>query len=156
MGTAPPAPHFFPNPVLAPPKIRDPFRVSSSVLQGEDEPIYFFHFISEESLPHTSEEDPLTSGRLWWGLPGVPICVLSPFALLVPTIQLPHAMYALRYIAIVLLLIALFGPGMAVLLDPTVAVLLGLVLVLIVALLADVEDTSEAGSVSMLCGTRRQ
>lgn len=33
-------------------------------------------------------------------------------------------MHALFYIALVLLLIAVFGPGMAVLLDPTVALLL--------------------------------
>jgi hypothetical protein len=42
-------------------------------------------------------------------------------------------MHALFYIALVLLLIAVFGPGMAVLLDPTVALLLALFLFALIA-----------------------
>jgi hypothetical protein len=46
-------------------------------------------------------------------------------------------MHALFYIALVLLLIALFGPGMAVLFDPTVAILVALIFVALAAQLAD-------------------
>jgi len=42
-------------------------------------------------------------------------------------------MHALFYIALVLLLIYLFGPGMAVLLDPWVALVVALLLVALVA-----------------------
>jgi hypothetical protein len=48
-------------------------------------------------------------------------------------------MHALFWIALVLILIALFGPGMAVLLDPTVALLVALVLL---ALAAQLDDAS--------------
>jgi hypothetical protein len=51
-------------------------------------------------------------------------------------------MHALFYIALVLLLIALFGPGMAVLLDPWVALLTALVLVALAAQLGDVDEDS--------------
>lgn len=46
-------------------------------------------------------------------------------------------MYALRYIAIVLLLVALFGPGMAVLFDPGVALLVALIILALVAQMTD-------------------
>ena len=50
------------------------------------------------------------------------------------------AVYALRYIALVLLLIAIFGPGMAVLLDPVVAAMLALFLLALLAELPDADD----------------
>jgi hypothetical protein len=47
--------------------------------------------------------------------------------------------HALFYVALVLLLIALFGPGMAVLFDPTVAILVALICVALAAQLGDTE-----------------
>jgi purine-cytosine permease-like protein len=52
-------------------------------------------------------------------------------------------MYALRYIAVVMLLIVLFGPGMAVLFDPWVALLVALICVALAAQLADTEEGPE-------------
>lgn len=49
-------------------------------------------------------------------------------------------MHALFYIALVLLLIYLFGPGMAVLLDPWVALLAALVLVALAAQLGEADE----------------
>jgi hypothetical protein len=49
-------------------------------------------------------------------------------------------MHALFYIALVLLLIALFGPGMAVLFDPTVAILVALIFVALAAQMGNPDD----------------
>jgi len=49
-------------------------------------------------------------------------------------------MYALRYIALVCLLVALFGPGMAVLLDPAVALMVGLGLLVLAGGFLDGDD----------------
>jgi 4-amino-4-deoxy-L-arabinose transferase-like glycosyltransferase len=52
-------------------------------------------------------------------------------------------MHALRYIAIVWILIALFGPGMDFLLKPTGVLLFLCALLLLVGLLPDPDDKSE-------------
>jgi uncharacterized membrane protein YtjA (UPF0391 family) len=52
-------------------------------------------------------------------------------------------MHALFYIALVLLLIYLFGPGMAVLLDPWVALLVAL---LLVAFVAQLDSSNESAA----------